>query len=238
MLGRPFPPMSILQIIPMRERQQDAQTVRHDKDYTPDHSHRMSRILRYYDEYTPDQSHQQNKKKWKKLPDNLKKAIWDDITGDLVEKSTQDRLQKELQQQRIELKQQLETDMEDEGAKIQKEIKLLREMQLELHPKSTKEMFSKENVQNMGTSTDGSYSIENVNTISEDYLKEIGDLEEDFFSLDVIHETSELSVYIDKLDLNELISDIKWISTSTLSLWCLTVTAYHSLRGVKKKKLN
>ncbi|KAL5060795.1 hypothetical protein RYX36_032399 [Vicia faba] len=36
--------------------------------------------------------------------------------------------------------------MEDDRAKFQKEIKLFREIQLELGPKSTKEMFSKENV--------------------------------------------------------------------------------------------
>ncbi|CAI8600726.1 unnamed protein product [Vicia faba] len=101
--------------------------------------------------------------------------------------------------------------MEDERAKVQKEIKFLREMQLELRPKNTKKMFSKENVQNVGTSNNGSCSIEEViknSSVSKDYLKQIGDLKEDSFSIVVIHETSELSVYIDRRDHTELISDI------------------------------
>jgi hypothetical protein len=55
---------------------------------------------------------------------------------------------------------------------------------------------------------------------SEDYLKKINNLKENSFSLDLDHETSELSVFIDRVDLNELTSGIKWLSTSILSLWC------------------
>ena len=72
-----------------------------------------------------------------------------------------------------------------------------------------------QNVKNVGTSTNRSGSIKDVNTsVSEDYLKQIRDLKEDSFSLDVLHETSELSFYIDRRDLSELISGDKWISTS------------------------
>ncbi|XP_058768384.1 uncharacterized protein LOC131642114 [Vicia villosa] len=124
--------------------------------------------------------------------------------------------------------------MDDDRDKLQIEIKLLREMQLELRPKSTKEMLSKEEgeaelkaYEEIKKRTNGSCSkdvtIENEiknNTVSEDYLKKIGDLKEDSISLDLIHETSELSVYIDRRYLDELIFGVKWISTSILSLWC------------------
>ncbi|KAI5392365.1 hypothetical protein KIW84_076955 [Lathyrus oleraceus] len=139
----------------------------------------------------------------------------------------QHKLQKHLQQQRTELQQQMQKEMQEERAQIQQGMKLLQQMQLELRSERPKEMFIKEHVESVGTSTNGSCSkvmttedLTKKMDASEDYLKKINNLKENSFSLDLDHETSELSVFIDRVDLNELTSGIKWLSTSILSLWC------------------
>ncbi|KAI5434318.1 hypothetical protein KIW84_021252 [Lathyrus oleraceus] len=124
----------------------------------------------------------------------------------------QHKLQKHLQQQRTELQQQMQNEMQEERAQIQQGMKLLQQMQLELRSERPKEMFIKE----VMTTEDLTKKMD----ASEDYLKKINNLKENSFSLDLDHETSELSVFIDRVDLNELTSGIKWLSTSILSLWC------------------
>ncbi|KAI5390282.1 hypothetical protein KIW84_075546 [Lathyrus oleraceus] len=140
---------------------------------------------------------------------------------------------------------QMQKEMQEERAQIQQGMKLLQQMQLELRSERPKEMFIKEHVESVGTSTNGSCSkvmttedLTKKMDASEDYLKKINNLKENSFSLDLDHETSELSVFIDRVDLNELTSGIKWLSTSILSLWCTALEGYHLLRGIKKKKPN
>ncbi|CAL5194009.1 unnamed protein product [Lathyrus oleraceus] len=98
--------------------------------------------------------------------------------------------------------------MQEERAQIQQGMKLLQQMQLELRSERPKEMFIKEHVESVGTSTNGSCSkvmttedLTKKMDASEDYLKKINNLKENSFSLDLDHETSELSVFIDRVDL-------------------------------------
>ncbi|CAL5209582.1 unnamed protein product [Lathyrus oleraceus] len=73
--------------------------------------------------------------------------------------------------------------MQEERAQIQQGMKLLQQMQLELLSERPKEMFIKEHVESVGTSTNGSCSkvmttedLTKKMDASEDYLKKINNL--------------------------------------------------------------